>query len=58
MGLLLEAERVLLEDYQTIIPLYQRGAIDLLNPAIRNLTVQIVGPRYQFKYVSIEEESR
>lgn len=52
---LLEAERILLEDYQVILPLYQRGAIDLLNPAVRNLTVQIVGPRFHFKYVDIEE---
>ena len=55
---LLEAERLLLEDYQAIIPLYQRGAIDLLNPAVRNLTVQIIGPRFQFKYVEIDKESR
>lgn len=55
---LLEAERILLEEEQAIIPLYQRGAIDLLNPAVRNLTVQIIGPRFQFKYVEIDKESR
>lgn len=54
MQVLLEAERILLEDYQVILPLFQRGAIDLLNPGVRNLTVQIVGPRFQFKYVDIE----
>lgn len=53
---LVEAEKILLEDDQAIIPLYQRGLMSLVNPAVQNMVNQVYGPDYIFKYVDLVEQ--
>lgn len=52
---LVKTEKILLEDNQALIPLYQRGLIGLSNPKVKNYLVQKFGPTVLFKYVDIEK---
>ncbi len=52
---LVETEKMLLEDDQAIIPLYQRGIIVLNAPKVKNWVHQVFGPDVQYKYITIEE---
>lgn len=50
---LVQLEKVLLEDDQVIVPLYQRAGIGLRDPALQNWYPQSFGPDYLFKWVDI-----
>jgi len=52
---MVELEKILLEDDQVIIPLYQRAALGLRNPALVNWYPQSFGPDLLFKWVDIVE---
>lgn len=52
---LVELEKILLEDHQVILPLYQRAALGLRNPALTNWYPQTFGPDILFKWVDIVE---
>jgi len=48
-----QAEKILIEDY-SIIPLYQRGSLAVMNPKIKGYTLNPVSPEVFFKYVYFE----
>ncbi|WP_113672218.1 peptide ABC transporter substrate-binding protein [Vallitalea guaymasensis] len=52
---LVELEKVLLEDEQVIIPIYQRSGLGLRNPKIKDLVLQKFGADYIYKWVKIAE---
>lgn len=52
---LITLEKILLQEDQVIIPLYQKAGISLINPKVSNLKQQNFGPTYIFKWVAIEE---
>ena len=51
---LAEAEKVLLGDDQVIIPIFQRGAVSLRNPALRNFVVHTTGVDRIYKFMYFE----
>ncbi len=51
---LVQTEKMLLEDEQALIPLYQRGSIILSAPKLKNWVVQKFGPSVQYKYITVE----
>ncbi|MDL5375689.1 peptide ABC transporter substrate-binding protein [Exiguobacterium mexicanum] len=48
-----EAETLLIEQDQAIMPLYQAGVAYLLRPNVENFNRQLFGADYQYKYVDI-----
>lgn len=48
-----EAEKLLIEQDQAIMPLYQAGAAYLIRPNIENFNRQLFGADFQYKYVDI-----
>ncbi len=52
---LVKAEKMLIEDDQAIIPLYQRSSVVLSAPKIKNWVKQFFGPDVQYRYITIEE---
>ncbi len=52
---LVELEKILLEDDQVIVPLYQRTRLVLSNPKIKNMVLQPFGSDYIYKWVKIAE---
>ncbi len=53
---LVDLEEKLLNQDQVIIPLYQRAALGLRNPAISDLKAQSFGPDYIYQWASIDNE--
>jgi ABC-type oligopeptide transport system substrate-binding subunit len=53
---LVDLEKKLLEEDQVIIPLYQRAALGLRNPAIKDLKAQSFGADYIYQWASIDNE--
>ena len=49
----MQAEDVLVDD-AVIIPLYQRGASTLLNPAVKGYTLNATSPDVFFKHISMD----
>ncbi|QUI21737.1 peptide ABC transporter substrate-binding protein [Vallitalea pronyensis] len=50
-----ELEKILLEEEQVIVPLYQRTRLYLMNPKIKNLVLQQFGADFIYKWVKMEE---
>lgn len=48
-----EAEQLLIEQDQAIMPIYQAGVAYLIRPNVENFTRQLFGADYQYKYVDI-----
>lgn len=49
-----EAEALLIEQDQAIMPIYQAGVAYLIRPNIENFNRQLFGADYQYKYVDIK----
>ena len=49
-----EAEALLIEQNQAIMPIYQAGVAYLIRPNIENFNRQLFGADYQYKYVDIK----
>ncbi|WP_215113450.1 peptide ABC transporter substrate-binding protein [Exiguobacterium sp. s63] len=49
-----EAESLLIEQDQAIMPIYQAGVAYLIRPNIENFNRQLFGADYQYKYVDIK----
>ncbi len=52
---LVEAEQILLGEDQALIPLYQKGVVNLRSPKLVNYWKQAVGPDYFYKWVDIQD---
>jgi oligopeptide transport system substrate-binding protein len=52
---LVELEKVLLEEEQVIVPLFQRNRLALRNPKIKDLKLQQFGAEYLYKWAKIED---
>lgn len=52
---MVKAEKILLEDDQVILPIFQRGRTGLRDPKITGWKLQLFGPDYLFKYVDLAE---
>ena len=52
---LVEAEKILLNDDQVIIPLYQANGVSLNNPKLKNMVKQESGCDYVLKWIELEE---
>ncbi len=50
-----ELEKILLEDDQVVVPLFQRSRLLLVNPKIKDMVLQQFGADYIFKWVKITE---
>lgn len=48
-----EAEQLLIEQDQAIMPIYQAGVAYLIRPNVENFNRQLFGADYQYKYVDI-----
>lgn len=53
--MLLDIEKILLEEDAAIVPLYQEGAAVLMRSKIKNLLVHPTGASFSYKWVTIEE---
>lgn len=49
-----EAERILLEDDATLVPIYQRGRSVLQRSSVKNLYTHLFGTEYSYKWVEIQ----
>ncbi len=52
---MVQAEKIMLEDDQVILPLYQRGRTGLRDPKLSGWKLQLFGPDHIFKYVDLAE---
>lgn len=52
---MVKAEKILLEDDQVIMPIFQRGRTGLRDPKITGWRLQLFGPDFIFKYVDLTE---
>lgn len=52
---LVELEKILLEDDQVILPLFQRSRLGLRNPKIKDMVLQQFGADYLYKWVKLAE---
>jgi oligopeptide transport system substrate-binding protein len=53
--LMLEAEKLLIQEDTVVAPIYQRGRIVLIKPYVKGLEEHVYGPDYTLKNVSIEK---
>lgn len=53
---LVRAEKILIEDDQVVLPVFQRGRMSLVAPKVKNLVLQTNGPDFILKYVTFEEK--
>jgi oligopeptide transport system substrate-binding protein len=51
---LVELEKILLEDDQAVIPMYQASRLILMNRKVKNMTLQQSGADYIYKWVKFE----
>ncbi len=51
----LEAERLLLEEYAAVAPIYQDAKAMLFRPSIKNVFATATGPEFEFKWAYVEE---
>ncbi|UOR10783.1 peptide ABC transporter substrate-binding protein [Halobacillus amylolyticus] len=51
----LEAERLLLEEYAAVAPIYQDAKAQLFRPTIKNAFPTATGPEFEFKWAYVEE---
>ncbi|MCT4596881.1 MAG: peptide ABC transporter substrate-binding protein [Vallitalea sp.] len=52
---LVELEKILLEDDQVVVPLYQRNRLGLRNPKVKDMKLQQFGADYIYKWVKLED---
>lgn len=53
--LMLEAEKLLVQEDTVVAPIYQRGRLTLIKPYVKGLEEHLFGPDYSLKNVTIEK---